>query len=309
MESTGDKIRAFLLALGVHVVCVLLLFLGLTWSMTAQPVSVPGPIVEATLMAYTPPAKAAAPKPQPKREPPAPPPVAAPPPAPEPTPETEPVPPRAEDTVDQERIDREALEVAENAEKEQEERIKREQLLLQEQERLARVERERQQQLDDIKKLREEAEKKRRLEQEKLAQLEDSARREAEEDQREAEAERMKELLAQEQSQPAVQAGNEGTDDSLAARYAFAIQTAVTQNWLRPDTVVEVRCRVRIIQIPGGEVISAEVVPPCNADDITQRSLEAAVMRAQPLPYQGYESVFQRQINFNFCYPRTLCQG
>ena len=31
-----------------------------------------------------------------------------------------------------------------------------------------------------------------------------------------------------------------------------------------------------------------------------RRSVEAAVLRAQPLPYRGFESVFQRNLNFNF---------
>ena len=41
---------------------------------------------------------------------------------------------------------------------------------------------------------------------------------------------------------------------------------------------------------------------PCNADDLTRRSIEAAVLRAQPLPYQGYEPVFSRNIVFTFHY-------
>jgi len=28
--------------------------------------------------------------------------------------------------------------------------------------------------------------------------------------------------------------------------------------------------------------------------------VEAAVLRAQPLPYRGFESVFQRAVDFNF---------
>ena len=47
---------------------------------------------------------------------------------------------------------------------------------------------------------------------------------------------------------------------------------------------------------------SASVVAPCNGDELTKRSLEAAVLRAQPLPYRGFESVFQREISFNFRY-------
>ena len=49
-------------------------------------------------------------------------------------------------------------------------------------------------------------------------------------------------------------------------------------------------------------MLSASVVAPCNGDELTKRSLEAAVLRAQPLPYRGFESVFQREISFNFRY-------
>ena len=72
-------------------------------------------------------------------------------------------------------------------------------------------------------------------------------------------------------------------------------------------TVSAVRCTVRIVQIVGGEVLSATVLPSCRADEATKRSMEAAVLRAQPLPYRGFEKVFQRQIDFNFCYPESLC--
>jgi len=85
------------------------------------------------------------------------------------------------------------------------------------------------------------------------------------------------------------------------------MQNQIVPQWLRPDTVATVRCKVRIVQIVGGEVLSATVLSPCQADEVTRRSMEAAVLRAQPLPYRGFESVFQRQIDFNFCYPESLC--
>jgi colicin import membrane protein len=42
------------------------------------------------------------------------------------------------------------------------------------------------------------------------------------------------------------------------------------------------------------------VSSPCNADELTRRSIEAAVMKAQPLPYDGFQSVFTRQVRFTF---------
>jgi colicin import membrane protein len=202
----------------------------------------------------------------------------------------------AQDTKNQDQIDRMALEKAE-AEREQEERRKKEQQLLDDQERLSQMERERQQQLEDIRKMREAAEKTRKAEELKLAQLMDKQKQQADDAERAvAQAE---EAAEQEQQQ----AGNEGTDNDLRARYVLALQTAVTNGWLRPETAqAGLRCTVRIVQIPGGEVLSATVVSPCNGDDMTRRSIEAAVLRAQPLPYQGYETVFARSIDFNFSY-------
>ena len=196
--------------------------------------------------------------------------------------------------MDRERVDRMAIEPS-RAEREQEERRKRDQELLQEQERLTQMERERQQQLEDIRRRREEAQQRTRIEQQRLAQLEDRAQKER--------AQKEREQQQRDQQQAEQRAGSEGEDDSLRARYVFALQQSVTSNWLRPDSAAPgLRCTVRIAQIPGGQVLSASVVPPCNGDDLTRRSLEAAVLRAQPLPYQGYEKVFERSIDFVFHY-------
>jgi len=59
---------------------------------------------------------------------------------------------------------------------------------------------------------------------------------------------------------------------------------------------------LKIVQIPGGEVISAAISGSCNADEATRRSLVAAVERAGSLPYRGFEAVFQREIDFLFTY-------
>ena len=62
-------------------------------------------------------------------------------------------------------------------------------------------------------------------------------------------------------------------------------------------------CRVRIRQIVGGEVISATADASCPYDEAGRRSIEAAVLRASPLPYAGFESVFRSDINFTFRAP------
>jgi colicin import membrane protein len=47
-------------------------------------------------------------------------------------------------------------------------------------------------------------------------------------------------------------------------------------------------------------VIDAEVAPSCPYDELGRRSVEAAVLKAQPLPYAGFEAVFSRTLNLNF---------
>ena len=77
----------------------------------------------------------------------------------------------------------------------------------------------------------------------------------------------------------------------------------MTANWLRPPTArAGLRCRLRIVQIPGGEVISAAIAGACNGDKATRRSLVGAVERAGSLPYRGFEDVFEREIDFLFTY-------
>src|SRR5215831_15690473 len=122
MESLGDKTRAVVYALVLHVVCLALLVFGLMWSHTATPVSIPGQVIEATLVG---PPEAPKPKaaPKPKPAPPAP----EPPKPPEPTPAPPPEPPRT-DTIEREKIAEIADQKAEKAERAQEEKRRQEQV-------------------------------------------------------------------------------------------------------------------------------------------------------------------------------------
>ena len=164
-----------------------------------------------------------------------------------------------------------------------------------------RIERERQQQeerdqqqreLEKIRAEREAADKQRKLEAERLKQLE--AQR-----QREAEQEQQRQQAAEAQAQQ-FRAGRLAT---LGDEYVAAIAALVTDNWLRPPTAQPgLNCTVKVVQIPGGEVISSSIVGRCNGDEATRRSILAAVDRAGVLPYRGYEDVFQREIEFIFRY-------
>ena len=199
-----------------------------------------------------------------------------------------------------EQRERERLEAIE-AERERAEQKRREDLRLQqlregqERERQNRLRRQ-QEELESVRQQRAAAERQRKLEEERLNQLQ--ARREAEvEARRQAEARTdLQRQLDLEQAE--FRAGRLAT---LKDRYRLAITAQVTNNWLRPPTARPgLRCTLRIIQIPGGEVISANIAGTCNGDEATRRSLVAAVERAGSLPYRGFEDVFEREIDFNF---------
>jgi len=155
-----------------------------------------------------------------------------------------------------------------------------------------------QQELEEIRKQREEADKQRKVEAERLKQIEALRQSEAIEQRRQLEAaERKKQVEAEERE---FRAGQIATLDQ---EYQIAIQSQVTQNWLRPPTAQPgLRCTLKIVQIPGGEVISTTIAGKCNGDQATRRSIVAAVERVGRLPYRGFEDAFKREIDFIFIY-------
>lgn len=131
--------------------------------------------------------------------------------------------------------------------------------------------------------------------------LEAQAQREQQERQRQTqlEEERRRQLLAFEDQQRLT-----AEQMSLQQEWIALIAAMVRQNWRRPPTATKgMRCLVQVDQLPGGDVISAAVVSGCQADEVTRRSVIDAVLRSEPLPYKGYESVFRRQLKFEFVVP------
>jgi colicin import membrane protein len=226
-------------------------------------------------------------------------------PIPEPKPQDSPVPRQSvaqeripvPDTQDQEEASRLALS-QEKALREQEAKRRQEQIDLteqkrveeaQKQQRLAQQQEEadKQKKLDEIRRMRAQAAKDAQLAEQKLRQLADARAQQA--------------AVPAASTGTGAPAGNNGTDDGLLAKYVAAIQQQVSGQWTRPDSVPPgTRCRVVIKQLPGGQVMSAEVQPGCPMDRAGQDSLERAVLKAQPLPYRGFETVFNRTLNFNF---------
>lgn len=314
-ETRADTAQAYGLSLLLHGLLAALIFAGFLWTRSPELLSAAGDPVSAELVDAS--ALSAAmqrsleDRPEPLPEPPPlPQPIqeeAAPilQPLPEPIPEDSPVLPQQQaqeqvpdpDVVEQEEVDRDAISDL-TAEREQEERRRQEQIDLTERERqqeaerkqrLSEMEQERQKQLADIRRQREQAARETQQAEQRLQQIADRRARSASQEAARADA------------TSSAPPGNQGVDEGLSARYAAALQEAILRNWTRPDNVpLGQRCRIIIRQIPGGEVIEAEVEDGCPYDELGRRSIEAAVLKAQPLPYAGFESVFRRQLNLNF---------
>ena len=154
----------------------------------------------------------------------------------------------------------------------------------------AQAEQERQQKIAEIRRKREQAEREAKLAEQRLRQVAD------------ARARAQATSSSSGSSGPSTPSpGQGGTSNDLTAKYAAAIQQAVVAQWNRPDNVANgTRCRILIKQLPGGEVMSAEVQSGCAMDAAARDSIERAVLRAQPLPFRGYETVFRRELMFTF---------
>lgn len=299
-----DLLMPVLMALALHAGLVALLILAGWWQPLPKTVSVAGPVVEAALVisdadvAQALEAAETAPPPEPVEMAPAPQPV------PEPIPqdapeELQPTPQEMipePDTVDQEAVARLAELASEEREREiQEERRIQDQIdLTEERERQAEAERRqrRREQLDEIRREREDAERRTRLEEQRLEQLAEaqSARRQPE---------------PSPDDRPAIQSGNNGTDTDLLARYALAMHQTADASWNRSLAPEGTPCKVRFTQLPGGEVIDVQFLA-CPFSGTARESVERALRRGH-MPYEGFESVFERTVDLTFCYPEEAC--
>ncbi|MBT2745827.1 MULTISPECIES: TonB C-terminal domain-containing protein [unclassified Lysobacter] len=83
-------------------------------------------------------------------------------------------------------------------------------------------------------------------------------------------------------------------------RYYELLRENILQHWHPPSSVAaDSTCTLDLRQLPGGQVVAVKAVDPCDLDEAGRSSLLAAVRAAQPLPYEGYEQVFQRQLRLN----------
>jgi colicin import membrane protein len=304
MPTRADQFLAVTLALLLHVLALLAFWLGRDWTRDDD-VAAAGPVIAATLQftaadvraAQAAVAKAAKSHP----DEPAPPKPPTPQPREEPRPQEAVEPPQVKpqaplerpDTVDQEEITRMAPEDSDESEEQRRRERQKQVDLTEELERQREAEnRERlREQYEAIKRQREEATRMTRMEEQRLRQLAD----------RQPAAPTPTRTPAQ-----APPSGAQGADAGLKARYRAAMHATANDNWNRGLAPELVNCRVRFQQIPGGDVINVEFMD-CPYDAQGRESVERALLKT-PMPYSGFESVFESKVILTFCYPEEACQ-
>ena len=86
----------------------------------------------------------------------------------------------------------------------------------------------------------------------------------------------------------------------LLDEYIRLIENRIQQNWIRPASAVPgLECVVNVTQIPSGDVIDVRI-GQCNGDEAVVRSIEAAVIRASPLPRPPVPALFERNLQVVF---------
>jgi len=166
-----------------------------------------------------------------------------------------------------------------------------------------------QQRLDDLKKKeaedkrrkeREEADRKKREEEEKERQRVDAERKRQEDIERQRlENERLRRELEAEQRQDEIDAEERrlaAANSPAMVIYQNMIMQKIQRNWAMPASVTaDTICVVMVRQTGTGDVISARIAS-CNGDEAVQRSIEAAVRRASPLPEPSDPDLFRSEL-------------
>ena len=84
------------------------------------------------------------------------------------------------------------------------------------------------------------------------------------------------------------------------AEWLALIRDKVTRAWIRPPSArAGLNCEVRVTQVPGGAVTGVQI-GSCNGDEAVRASIEAAVLRASPLPMPSNTDLFDRNLRFDF---------
>ncbi len=148
--------------------------------------------------------------------------------------------------------------------------------------------------------------KKREAEEKKRKAAAEKKRKAAEEKKRKAEAEKKRKLEEQRKLEAQMRADMEAERDATEIElYMAKIQQTVEDSWLRPSTVGDgLKCTLRIRIASGGSVITAYVIQS-SGNDTFDRSAEAAVRKADPLPVPTGR-LFEKFKDINFIFaPRS----
>ncbi len=149
---------------------------------------------------------------------------------------------------------------------------------------------------------REEAERQRQEEERRRAEeqrrREEAERQRREEEQRAQAEEALRQQMAAEQARLDAEQARQLNGERTA--YAALIADKVGRNWVRPANLeVTGPCQVLVEQLPSGEVLKVEVLKTCGSQ-VLDRTVEAAVYKASPLPRPENPAVFDREILFTF---------
>ena len=156
-----------------------------------------------------------------------------------------------------------------------------------------------QRQAEEAKRQAEEEAKRKAAEEKRKAEEEARRKREAEAKRREEQArqQREAELQAQLQAEEELLAL---TNSPLMSQYVLQIQQRIERSWIRPLSTQEgLRCELNVTQLRSGDVVDVRV-GRCNGDAAVVRSLEAAVLRASPLPEPPDPRLYSRNLIIDF---------
>jgi colicin import membrane protein len=127
---------------------------------------------------------------------------------------------------------------------------------------------------------------------------EEEARQKAEAE-REAREQALQEALAQEQREREL--------SPLVDAYRNAIGQKIAQNWLQPPSISDdLRCMVRVIQLPDGSVSNATITRS-SGSSVFDESVIKAIYKASPLPQPPRPEIFDREIDVAFCSTGQAC--
>ncbi|MBC8025661.1 MAG: cell envelope integrity protein TolA [Steroidobacteraceae bacterium] len=98
-------------------------------------------------------------------------------------------------------------------------------------------------------------------------------------------------------SMEAEERGNALRTSDEASRWHAAIVARIQRAWIKPPSAQPgISCTVSVQQVPGGEVTSVRVDSCTGGDAALRESVEAAVLRASPLPAPPDPRLFERNL-------------